>query len=311
MHYDDRRLPREQLLAALEQIEGGAARHRRHRGRLAHRAPAAVVGRSGDAPRDREVHAVGAPRRALVPEQHRVHPPHQRPRHDRGRAAASSSTRATWCSGLGDVYLGAPVATPLDPRHRLVTTKYNPARTWTPENAVGIGGAYLCVYGMEGPGGYQFVGRTCQMWNRFHETRGVPARHALAAALLRSDPLLSRCSEQELLAFRAAFPRGRVGLKIEETTFRFADYRAFLDANAASIEAFRVAPARGVRRRARALGVAAAAAGGRRRARGGRETRSRRARSPSAPPSPAASGRSRFPPAPASPRAIAWSSSRR
>ena len=50
--------------------------------------------------------------------------------------------------GLGDVYLGAPVATPLDPRHRLVTTKYNPARTWTPENAVGIGGAYLCIYGM-------------------------------------------------------------------------------------------------------------------------------------------------------------------
>ncbi|MET8037318.1 5-oxoprolinase/urea amidolyase family protein, partial [Streptomyces sp. NPDC005345] len=50
--------------------------------------------------------------------------------------------------GLGDVYLGAPVATPLDPRHRLVTTKYNPARTWTAENSVGIGGAYLCVYGM-------------------------------------------------------------------------------------------------------------------------------------------------------------------
>ena len=73
--------------------------------------------------------------------------------------------------GLGDVYLGAPVATPLDPRHRLVTTKYNPARTWTPENAVGIGGAYMCVYGMEGPGGYQFFGRTLQMWNRNHKTK--------------------------------------------------------------------------------------------------------------------------------------------
>ena len=35
--------------------------------------------------------------------------------------------------GLGDVYLGAPVATPVDPRHRMVTTKYNPARPWTPE----------------------------------------------------------------------------------------------------------------------------------------------------------------------------------
>ncbi len=74
--------------------------------------------------------------------------------------------------GLGDVYLGAPVATPLDPRHRLITTKYNPARTWTAENSVGIGGAYLCVYGMEGPGGYQFVGRTLQMWDRY---RGVGA----------------------------------------------------------------------------------------------------------------------------------------
>src|SRR5690349_8995473 len=67
--------------------------------------------------------------------------------------------------GLGDVYLGAPLATPIDPRHRLVTTKYNPARTWTAENSVGIGGAYLCIYGMEGPGGYQFVGRTVQVWS--------------------------------------------------------------------------------------------------------------------------------------------------
>jgi urea carboxylase len=66
--------------------------------------------------------------------------------------------------GLGDVYLGAPVAVPLDPRHRLVTTKYEPPRTWTPANAVGIGGVYLCVYGMEGPGGYQLIGRTVPVW---------------------------------------------------------------------------------------------------------------------------------------------------
>jgi len=75
--------------------------------------------------------------------------------------------------GLGDVYLGAPVATPVDPRHRLVTTKYNPARTWTAENSVGIGGAYMCVYGMEGPGGYQFIGRTLQMWNRYLSKQSI------------------------------------------------------------------------------------------------------------------------------------------
>jgi urea carboxylase len=141
--------------------------------------------------------------------------------------------------GLGDVYLGAPVATPLDPRHRLVTTKYNPARTWTPENAVGIGGAYLCVYGMEGPGGYQFVGRTCQMWNRFHETPEFAAGRPWLLRFfdqIRFHPV----TERELLDFRAAFLRGRARLEIEETAFRFADYRAFLDQNRASIDAFRV-----------------------------------------------------------------------
>ena len=56
--------------------------------------------------------------------------------------------------GLGDVYLGAPCAVPIDPRHRLMTSKYNPARIYTPEGVVGIGGVYMCIYGMDSPGGY-------------------------------------------------------------------------------------------------------------------------------------------------------------
>ncbi len=140
--------------------------------------------------------------------------------------------------GLGDVYLGAPVATPLDPRHRLVTTKYNPARTWTPENAVGIGGAYLCIYGMEGPGGYQFVGRTLQVYNRFRET----------TAFTRGKPWLLRFFDQirffpvgaeELLEMREAFPHGRYELEIGEQSFGLADYQRFLAAEAPSIAAFK------------------------------------------------------------------------
>ena len=140
--------------------------------------------------------------------------------------------------GLGDVYLGAPVATPVDPRHRLVTTKYNPARTWTPENAVGIGGAYLCVYGMEGPGGYQFVGRTVQVWNRWHSPRGFePGRPWLLRFFdqLRFHPV----SEEELLDRRDEIAHGRGGVDIEPTTFRIADYHSFLEANADEIETFR------------------------------------------------------------------------
>lgn len=67
--------------------------------------------------------------------------------------------------GLGDVYLGSPLAIPLDPRHRLFGTKYSPPRTFTPEGTVGIGGQYLCIYAGESPGGYQIVGRTVPIWN--------------------------------------------------------------------------------------------------------------------------------------------------
>jgi len=130
--------------------------------------------------------------------------------------------------GLGDVYLGAPVAVPLDPRHRLVTTKYNPARTWTPENAVGIGGAYLCIYGMEGPGGYQFVGRTLQVWNRWRSTD----------AFMPGTPWLLRFFDQirffpvsadELLQYREEFAQGRYPIRIEETEFDLGQYEKWLE----------------------------------------------------------------------------------
>jgi urea carboxylase len=139
--------------------------------------------------------------------------------------------------GLGDVYLGAPVATPLDPRHRLVTTKYNPARTWTAENSVGIGGAYLCVYGMEGPGGYQFVGRTLQMWNRYREIADFAGRPYL---LRFFDQIrFYEVSADELLRIRADFPLGRYPLRIDQTELSLADYQAFLAREAQGIDAFR------------------------------------------------------------------------
>ncbi len=137
--------------------------------------------------------------------------------------------------GLGDVYLGAPVATPLDPRHRLVTTKYNPARTWTAENSVGIGGAYMCVYGMEGPGGYQFVGRTMQMWNRDRQTPAFTQPWLLRFFdQIRFYPV----SAEELLTIRERFPWGDYPLRSEEGEFRLADYQAMLVEQAEEIDAF-------------------------------------------------------------------------
>ncbi|WP_373186838.1 urea carboxylase [Halopseudomonas sp.] len=139
--------------------------------------------------------------------------------------------------GLGDVYLGAPVATPLDPRHRLVTTKYNPARTWTAENSVGIGGAYMCVYGMEGPGGYQFVGRTLQMWNRYREVEAFDGQPWLLRFFdqIRFYPVTA----DELTRIRREFPLGRHELQIEHTELQLNEYQAFLEKEADSIQTFR------------------------------------------------------------------------
>lgn len=131
--------------------------------------------------------------------------------------------------GLGDVYLGAPVALPIDPRHRLVTTKYTPPRPWTPPNAVGIGGAFMCVYGMEGPGGYQLVGRTVPIW-------AVES----GALLHHFDQIrFSPVSEEELEELRVLSAAGEWAPRVEPVTFSMAEHEAFLETHAASIAAFR------------------------------------------------------------------------
>jgi urea carboxylase len=238
IHYDDRRLPRERLLELLQEVEGAlpATDDIEVASRIVH------LPLSWDDPATQL--AIRKYMQSVRPDAPWCPSNIEFIRRINGLDSEDDVRHIVYAAsylvlGLGDVYLGAPVATPLDPRHRLVTTKYNPARTWTPENAVGIGGAYLCVYGMEGPGGYQFVGRTCQMWNRFHETKEFPGASRWLLRFfdqIRFTPV----GQRELLKFRAAFLRGSVGLEIEETSFRFAEYRQFLSENEVSIEAFRV-----------------------------------------------------------------------
>ncbi len=139
--------------------------------------------------------------------------------------------------GLGDVYLGAPCAVPLDPRHRLLTSKYNPARTFTAEGTVGIGGVYLCIYGMDSPGGYQLVGRTVPIWNKFVQNRQFGAQPWLLRFFdrLRFHPV----SEAELDRFRADFRAGRARIHIEESSFDLGEHERMLARDADDVAAFR------------------------------------------------------------------------
>lgn len=139
--------------------------------------------------------------------------------------------------GLGDVYLGAPLAVPLDPRHRLVTTKYNPARTWTPSDAVGIGGKYLCVYGMASPGGYQLIGRTVPIWSSYRQS--APFEPGTPWLFRFFDRIVwEPVSPEQLLEYRAAAEAGRFDAEVSDGTFALADHVRMLRTESGSITEF-------------------------------------------------------------------------
>ncbi|MFZ4832357.1 urea carboxylase [Rouxiella sp. Mn2063] len=140
--------------------------------------------------------------------------------------------------GLGDVYLGAPCAVPLDPRHRLLSSKYNPARTYTAEGTVGIGGMYMCIYGMDSPGGYQLVGRTLPIWNKFLKNEQFQQGEPWLLHFF-DQVRFYEVSEAELDAQRDAFREGRAQVRIEHSEFDFAEYQQFLADNADDIADFR------------------------------------------------------------------------
>jgi urea carboxylase len=96
----------------------------------------------------------------------------------------------------------------------------------------------MCIYGMEGPGGYQLFGRTIQVWNTWRQTpefaKGKPWLLDFFDQI-RFFPV----SHRELTEARAAFPHGGYPVKIEETEFSYADYEQTLRDNAHSIAHFK------------------------------------------------------------------------
>jgi urea carboxylase len=141
--------------------------------------------------------------------------------------------------GLGDVYLGASCAVPVDPRHRLVTSKYNPARTFTPEGTVGIGGVYMCIYGMESPGGYQLVGRTVPIYDAYVNVPASRKGGDMPWLLRQFDQVrYYEVTEDELERMREEYVNGALDLQVTTEIFDLDQHEAWLTDNAASILAF-------------------------------------------------------------------------
>jgi urea carboxylase len=89
---------------------------------------------------------------------------------------------------------------------------------------------------MEGPGGYQFVGRTVQVWNR--DRRGP---HFEQPWLLRNFDQIRfhPVDAGELMAQREAQSHGELAIRIEPATFRLSEQRCFLQEHHDEIVAFK------------------------------------------------------------------------
>jgi urea carboxylase len=93
---------------------------------------------------------------------------------------------------------------------------------------------YLCVYGMEGPGGYQLVGRTVPVW------RQVPGSAEPPWLLRPFDRLRFRpVSVARLAELRADIKSGRLDLETAPATFTLSEVEELESAHAHEIDRFR------------------------------------------------------------------------
>ncbi|KAL4886986.1 urea carboxylase [Aspergillus karnatakaensis] len=142
--------------------------------------------------------------------------------------------------GLGDVYQGSPCAVPLDPRHRLFGTKYNPSRSFTPRGSVGVAGQYLCIYATDSPGGYQLVGRTVPIWDEYRQSKlsGQASSENPWLFSLLDQITFYPLAEKEL---DSAEKKGSVSelIKVTQTELDLNQYEQWLSDNSESIAVVR------------------------------------------------------------------------
>lgn len=144
--------------------------------------------------------------------------------------------------GLGDVFLGAPCAVPLQGELTarrfplpLIGTKYNPSRTFTPNGTVGLGGMYMCIYTMESPGGYQLVGRTIPIWDKLSLGSHSGSEHPWL--LTPFDQIeFYPVTEEELDQYTEEANNGKFKIDIVDTVFDHKKYLEWIQDHSAAIQ---------------------------------------------------------------------------
>lgn len=131
------------------------------------------------------------------------------------------------CIGVG-FFMALPLGLPADPRHRLVSPKMNPSRTFTPEGTVSWGGSCLAIYPVDSPGGYMLNGLTLPSCDKLGYKKGFSEDRPW---LYEDMDVITfyEVSEEEYDREIALFRSGRYEFQVESTTFDMKQHNDLLD----------------------------------------------------------------------------------
>lgn len=124
-------------------------------------------------------------------------------------------------------------ATPLlvhtDPRLRFMSSKYNPARTFTPAGAIGTGAISQSIYTVDSPGGYMIWGMTLPngFWDTFSKAKGFGEYPWILKNL--DQVQLYEVSEDKLNKMNNDLLTGRYEITWKDSIFDFAQYSKWLN----------------------------------------------------------------------------------
>lgn len=134
----------------------------------------------------------------------------------------------------GDGYLGTPLSVALDPRCRLICPKYNPARTYTKEGTIAIGGSFLGYYAADVPGGYQLIGRSIPSFDKTQVNDAYKEYPWLFRSFDRFK--FTSVTEEEFIEIRENL--SDYTIKITDGVFAIEEYEQFEASIKAETEAF-------------------------------------------------------------------------
>lgn len=142
-----------------------------------------------------------------------------------------------WWNAFTGFYPGLPSLLPLDPRSEVVAPKYNPARNWTPEGAVALGGPCLVIHPIESAGSYQIFGRTLPI----SALTQRPRTHHIDPILIYPCDRISffRTTESELIELRRQVFEGCYDYEAEPGEYAVSEHFATVQDSQVATEAER------------------------------------------------------------------------